>query len=616
MGIANGRRYKLLLCAAALATLAGCHSTVEQPPERLKTFTVEAYKVDAAAPRCKALLDSYCGYLYSPEASGNLEIKRTFDSIKILQGETANQLSQVFFRYAEAKLKSQRNLPRDFHRALVRNNYFAKLRVLIERKPLVQMSLADRIAIDHLAYELNALWSAALNQTVITRMTVKYPGFHRLSEKSIPTELSLERVRVRRWLLTEVSRSIWKNDENWRRVEATFERLKGSYARLIASLELGKDEATEWQRQIADLQLILPGSLPSIADEECSSTKANAYYYAHLNAITVCAGDFNSEDILQTLAHEMGHALGIERAQYLFKARSKFGERIARLRQAVCQPNGWSCGEWEQFYKDFPALLESLNGFRPSLTEAQRCLKRRPTSKTLTDDDIDRFATNIVNDRISSLAARDRFLRITKAQIPMPNGGVQNNPNFLNPCSYYLWSQGEEPIDDELTTLLFFTASYRCSAESNGKKLRNGIEVAQQMSTSLLAKSLRIEGEFSARNELESGGFSSPPGERFADLIGSYAMADYLAHLNEVWDRRAKFLAGSSWLCSEPSLASHYPEENSIEKSFVFDSHAEDEQRRKELMSIPIRNTIQCEKDFEFNECVLPLKTSTGRDAR
>jgi hypothetical protein len=128
------------------------------------------------------------------------------------------------------------------------------------------------------------------------------------------------------------------------------------------------------------------------------------------------------------------------------------------------------------------------------------------------------------------------------------------------------------------------------------------------MSIDVLRETLRIEGEFSNRSLMETEGYSSSPDERFADVIGSYAMAELLSELPFQWDRQNKFLASSSWQCVKPSLSSHFPEESAIEKEYIFDAHTEGDQRRKELFSEPIRKAIGCEKDFEFRECSLPFK--------
>jgi hypothetical protein len=473
------------------------------------------------------------------------------------------------------------------------------------------MQLQDRISNESTSFELDYIWSSALNETLLTRINKKFPGYHKLSDRSIPIEIQLERRRLNRILISEISRSIWSDDPNWRRVEQNFDRLKVAYGKMITELDIPSEIAQKWSDRIDKIVLALPGSTPAISDEECSSTTANAYYYTFLNVITVCAGDFNSEDIIQTLAHEMGHALGVDRDAYLFEVNSDFGKKLAAMREKVCEPKSFSCADWEKYKSEFKTSLDSLDSFKPDIPSFQQCLKRRPTTKSLTSDDVDRFASSIVTDHFSELASSDRFLRITKAEIPLRNGKLQKNPNYLNPCSYYLWSLGEEPIHDELTSLMYFTAEYRCSDKDNAARMKSSIEEAKTMTTLLMAKVLKIEGEFSARDRLETEGFSSPPHERFADVLGSYAMSELLREIPEKWDRRNLFLASSSWQCSEPSLASRFPEESSIENQYVFESHSGGDQRKKEFFTTPMRKALGCEKDFEFNECSLPFKKTS-----
>jgi hypothetical protein len=593
-----------------IVEMTGCTSVKTEPVEanQIRKYSTENLYPSKQVPKCKSLLDSYCNYLYSPEVQGNLEVSQKIGPIEVLQGDTQNEFSQVFFRYAQAKLKSRRALPVDFKQVLERTHYFDKLRTFIARSPRSKMSLAERVDSETIGYEIGFLWSSAFNETVLFRMTKKYPGFHKLSERFVPVELDLEKRRLRRDLISEISKAVWRDDKNWQKVEDNFKRLKAAYLALIPKLEIDPAIAENWMARMAEVKLALPGSLPAISNEECSTTTVNAYYYTYLNVITVCAGDFNSEDILQTLAHEMAHALGIDRTSYLFEVQSNFGQSLSRLRKNVCVAKEFSCSEWSEYKTQFGPLLDSLAAYQPQLPEFQRCLKRRATAKPLTDEDVARTSNTIVTDRISALASSDKFLRITKSSIPMRNGKTKANPNYFNPCAYYLWSQGEEPIDDELTTLMYFTAEYRCSDADGPLKMKNAIETAKTMTAQLFSRTLRIEGEFSGRNLLETQGFSSPPYERFADVVGSYAMAELLKKLPEKWDRQNVFLASSSWQCIEPSLASHYPDESAVENTYIFDAHSEGDQRRKELFTTPIREAIGCEKDFEFQECRLAMK--------
>jgi hypothetical protein len=595
-----------------LALAAGC--TTQAPPETSdpiavgRSFSSETLYSPARPPKCKAMMDTYCNTLYSPEAQGNLEIKQSSSNIEVLQGDTRNEFSQVYFRYAKAKLKSHLSLPADFRNALERASYFAKLRVYLNRPPREHMTLSQRLESENTNFELSYIWTSALNEAMLARMTAKYPGYHRITETNLPIELQLERRRIRRSLISEVSRAIWRDDRNWQRVEQGFDRLKVSFLRMIPQLDIPKSISDDWSERISSIQLALPGSTPAISDEECSATTINAYYFTYLNVLTVCAGDFNSEDILQTLAHEMAHALGIDRTSYLFEVNSDFGKQLSTFRANVCKPEAFSCDQWASYKSSFESKLKTLEGFQPQLREFNQCLKRRPTSKALTDDDIDRFSKTIVNDRMSDLASGDRFLRLTKAQIPMRNGKNEKNPNYLNPCEYSLWSQGEEPIHDPLTTMLYFTAEYRCSDKQGADKLKSAIEVSKEMTTELLRRVLKVEGEFSARGLLENQGYASPPYERFADVVGSYALAELLKLIPEKWNRQNVFLASSSWQCLEPSLASRFPAESAVENEYVFDEHTGGDLRQKELFSTPIRQAIGCEKDFEFNECSIPMK--------
>lgn len=589
--------------------LGSCSSTQSLKSQvSLRTFSSDQMYGATEKPKCKALLDKYCNYLYSPEALGNLEVKRAQNSTRVLQGETNNEFSQVFYSYAQAKIRNRKYLPKDFRQALDRHEYFDKMEFFLDRRPRIRMNKNQRLASNQLDYELGFIWSVALSETILNRIETKYPGFHQVSERLIPIELQLERRRLRRNLISEVSRAIWRNDKNWEKVELGFARLQKSYLRMLAKLDIPDAVRNDWSRRISQVKLVLPGAFPAISNEECSTTTVNAYYYTYLNVVTICAGDFNSEDIIQTLAHEMGHALGVDRSQYLFQTHSLFGKDLGHFRGQVCSPKEFSCEAWTEYKAKFGTSIKSLTGYQPELPQFQQCLKRRETSKTLANADLERIARSIISDRISDLASSDRFIRITKAAIPMINGKTQKNPNYFNPCNYYLWTQGEEPIDDELTTLMYFTAEYRCSAKPPLEKMKDAIETAKNMSVDVLKATLQIEGEFSARSLMETEGYSSPPYERFADVIGSYAMAELLSVLPFQWDRQNKFLASSSWQCVQPSLASHFPDESAIEKEYIFDAHTEGDQRRKELFSEPIRTAIGCEKDFEFKECSLQFK--------
>lgn len=600
----SGRRILFFV----LLAVQGCAHTQEPSPG---LWPFSAPKVSASeAPGCKAMMDQYCKSLYSPEARGNLQVKHGQSSVEILQGETPNQLSQVYYKYARAKLRRRKILPADFVSVLESSRYFGKLDEFLRRPPRESMSLSQRLRYDRIDSELGSSWSSALQETVLRRAAKKVPGFHKIPDSLITPELAVEKRRIRRQLITEISRGLWQEDRNWKKVEETFINLRGSFLHLIDRLDFPESLRQEWRQRILDVRLVLPGSLPAIADTECSATNNNAFYYTHLNVLTVCAGEFNSEDIVLTLSHEMAHALDLGRSVYLAKARSPLGSKISSLRESVCSQKSFSCEEWRNFKQGFSESLLTLRSFNPELPDFNRCLKKQWANRAPDDEEIARAAKNAITERFSRLANSDSFLRITKRELPFIDGKMRKNRNYLNPCSYYLWSQGEEPIDDELTTLLFFTAEHQCegTGKPGAERMRDAIEMAKVMSLKLLNETLSMEGEFSGSSVLESEGLSSSPDERFADVIGSYATAEFLAEITDVEDRRNRLLASNSWQCSSPSLAARFPDESSVEKALVLDAHTDGELRRIETFSKPIRSAVACKKDFEFKECRLPFR--------
>jgi hypothetical protein len=213
-----------------------------------------------------------------------------------------------------------------------------------------------------------------------------------------------------------------------------------------------------------------------------------------------------------------------------------------------------------------------------------------------------------VADQISDLASSGVFLRITKEKVPLANGTLVRNPNYLNPCGYNLWTSGEDEIDNESSQLLFFTAEYRCSDIPPKDRLKMAIESSKQMAIRLVKASLAMEGEFSPRDALDSEGLASSPTERFADVLGSYTFASYLSEVRDTWLRRYLFLASSSWQCEQPSLDSLYPDESSAERAFVFDSHTGGTQRKMESYSGPMRAALGCRLDFTENSCELKFR--------
>ena len=605
--VLKGTLRSIFLSTALLA----CSTTSVKPAAHdPSSFNTVPFNVDQnSAPGCLSMMNQYCNSLYHPDHSGNMVIPTKDTPIYIRQGKTSNDLNQVYYELAMSKIRNQKNLPHDFGSILHAHQYFSKLEEFIHRKPLEFMNLMDRMETMEQQAEIETLWYLAINETLLQRTTNQFPSFPKIPDDLIPPEISHFRSQEKRILLSEISRAIWANNPNWNKVKNTFESLRKVYLQVIQTLAITPDLKADWSDRIKTMKIVPPGSLPELTDQDCASTTVNAYYYSHFNTLTICAGDFNGEDSLQTLGHEMSHALDIDRSLYLFFKKSKTSKTIENLGKNWCSndSNKISCSDWSHFKESLSSNLTELSQYAPDVPEFNRCLKRNSTLP-LNPELIHRFATQATQSSIRDLADEEAFLRITQAKLPMTNGKNMKNPSFMNPCSYLKADWNTEALDSELSMLTVFLTEYQCSAETtNLAKLRSAITTTQNIFNDIENAIITSEGEFSERREMMDEKYSSSPAERFADVMGSYVVAQYMKNLQSLWDRRALFLASNSWQCSAPSLSKNFPVESLMLRQYVQDAHTDGDDRKKEILSTPIRDALGCKMDFSWNECSISL---------
>lgn len=553
------------------------------------------------------MFDDYCDSLYGNSSPGNLIIqKQKGTPIYVLQGKTKNGLHQVAYELARSKIRKKDELPKDFAALLKNHRYFERLEKMILREPFEKMTLADRLEAHETESEVEHLWEMAIRDTLIIRLTRRFPEFPKVPSDLMSPEMRHFERMERKLLLSEISRVLWKNHPNWTRVVNTFEKLRGRYLALIQKLPVDNALKRDWSERIQTLTLALPGSIPEIHDQECSSTTMNAFYYPNFHAITLCAGDFNSEDHLVTLAHEMSHAIDLESSRYQFFKGSRISRKLSRLSEQQCSPNkaALSCGEWQKLKDQSEEDLAELATFRTVLPEFNRCLKRNSGTRPLDPETIRRFAGGAARERMRELADEEAFIRITQPRLPLRNGKTGKNPSYLDPCLYLQSHWRNEDLDGELAYLTVFLAEYQCSSQKDpAERLKGALEFTQRLMVEITVGMIESEGEFSERKALVEEDYGSPTSERFADNLGSLAIAEYLKDIQGTWDRRMTFLAGNSWQCPGPSLSSEFPAESDILRKYLLDSHTDGDDRKMDMLSEPVRNALSCDADFEWNEC-------------
>jgi hypothetical protein len=607
-----GRFIRILLFTLGATTLASCSLSGVRTESESSIATLTPPEGETRRPSesgCMSLMSQYCDSLYSPGSEGNLIIhKQKGTPIYVLQGKTLNGLHHVFYELSRSKIRNRDRLPADFLSILKAHRYFERLDSLIHREPFEKMSLMDRIEANEVEQEVEHLWNLAISDTLIIRLSNRFPEFPRIPATLLSPEMGHFAKMERKILLSEIAKAIWRDHPNWKRVSATFEKLRKTYLHLIPSLPIASELKSDWLERIRSLNLVLPGSMPEIVDQDCSSTTINAFYYSNLNVLTVCAGDFNSEDIMITLAHEMAHALDNSRSLHLFYKNSLLSRKLETFNKAVCggTEKPVSCGDWNSFKAQTDDLLDAISGFEPDLKSFNRCLKKEAATRVLDEDAIERFAASSIREKIRALADEEAFIRITQPRIPLPNGKKVHNPSYLNPCHYLQTHWNNEDLSGELSILTAFTMDYQCSVDPEpSERLKNSLEFVSGLFGRIESEMIQAEGEFSERKDLIDEGFSSPSSERFADSMGSLAVAENLMEIQSTWDRRMTFLAGNSWQCDGPSLSTEFPKETEVLRRYLLDTHTDGDDRKKDLLSAPIRRALSCVKDFEWNECSL-----------
>lgn len=589
------------------------YSANETPDIYKKVAQPYLYSVPDNEIGCTELIDGFCKELYSPEARGNIDVSDGKTTFKIRQGRTENNFDSVWHSYYSAILKNYSNFPADLKKNIVKRNLPNRIKSLLSRPSKKQLTLDENISYTEFETEIDTQLSNAIDEIVLSRLEKLYPGTYRLNEDERPQEADLEYLRIQHRVWSQISMALWKNSPHWQQVQTTFKQLKIAFQKVIESKVNDPILKNKWLNKMNTLRLELPGQNPITATSQCISSSRNAHYYPYLNTLTVCAGYFNSGEQIQTLAHELSHALDNSSTLIDFQQKSNITKKLREVKNQVCRKKEFSCDAWVEFKNNYQKELVELDNYNPDMHSFHQCLQKRKPVRALTNEDFNEKSAEIVKERFSDMTENSSFFRIIDEKLTLPNGKLIDNPNYLNPCAYYLWDNDPFSLDAELFSLIFFTYELRCSKKESFEKIKDAISTSKVITTNILSSILKSEGEFSARNEFLAEALSSPSSERFADRLGSYVVAEYLNSLPTVTQKRSQYLVSSYWLCDKPSLRTkNYQLFHSL-KDFIVDrtKHAENEERRLDWLSPQVMEQLACSADFEQNHCELSNHSPT-----
>lgn len=570
-------------------------------------FETKMYVVPAQEMGCEDLVEDFCKELYSPDSKGNLTIYDGAQQYTTRQGETVNNFESAKYLYYRALLDQAEKLPKDLRTALYKRDFFSALQNMLKRPSRKMVGFEQSIINSDDETAVESKWKSAFDETIMVRLDKKFPGVYKLSDGERPQEADLESLRIKNRIWSELSLSLWAKNSRWQKVKQQFVGLKISFRRVLQEKIKEKELLEHLLKKLEKITLTLPGQNPITANSSCISVSKNAYYYPYLNTLTVCAGYFNSGEQIQTLAHELAHAFDNNSLLIDFQQSTELVKQLRRLKKKVCSPEAFDCEGWQNFKNSYLSFLQGLDSYSIVHRDFHKCLQKEQTDKKVDLAIVKEKADLITRDRYSDMAESEAFFRITNKSLPRENNQAVKNPNYMNPCAYYVWDNDPFSLDSEMLSLIFFTSESKCKPIDQPEQLRAAIDLSKSMTAQLFEKILMEEGEFSARAEMQEGGYSSPSSERFADKLGSYVVADYLKQFSQVREKRGRFLVSTVWLCEKPSLKKSNSQFLRVLKDLIVDRslHADYEERRRDWLSQVVVEQLSCEKDFEDNGCEL-----------
>ncbi len=564
---------------------------------------------------CSQMTEDFCKALWLPKNLGNIDLKVGAKREQIREGRLPNEFGFSLYNYLKARLLARSRLPEEFRTRLEARGFFPKLQAVMNKKPNRKLSVKEKERERYLGKEVETIWDNSIDEVVFSKMNIEKKDFFQLTNDNIPHSLWLKYNEFRDRLEASIVKSIWSGNEAWQHAAEEFQSIRTAFIELIEShTAFSSDIKKEWISRLKSVELVIPGSDPlvwDLMDKGCASTTENAFYLPTHNKITICGGYLVGVNLIRTIAHELSHALAVRRTIYQYKVTTEAHALVSDLVDRTCKQQPLSCDEWGSWKKKFEKASDKLETVSIPNQEFLACFRKKELkAKRPEKEFLEYVSKERVSDVLEYSARRSWFLQLTKDKEILRDGTEHANPRYLNPCGF-MWNMPKwERLTNPFAVSSFFVNDYLCQKKSNPDEkpeviLERAVETAKNLSTPLMQKELLVPGVFASDREFERQGYSEDVEEDFADYLSGEVVAKLLEKLPQVEDRRSLVLASIAHLCDEPSIERQYPDEAAVQKKYYFDPHSEGVERRQRLLTAPIREALQCSRDFKpsIKEC-------------
>lgn len=552
-----------------------------------------------------------CGDLYSKEKKGNDPQQSIF-----LGRARNNELTFATSAYYFQVLKRWNHFPKSFLSAL---KYIEKKRHLgdgsikkflkkyISKTPKYENSIDyDDIYENELTFK--QAWNDAFRHTVLSKLQKKYPNSINPQYGKIEERRDYKKTRVN--FMREYFKVLWGNDKRWLTLQGKVKNIQKIYISFIESSGvLSSLEKEDWIDKINELKFQFPGQnidLQGSGDLEkgtkCGMSTLNAAYDSVHHVIYFCAGLLTSIAAEFTIAHEMGHALGMQREIFLYQQANSFVQQFQKIRSLLKQKNREQivCEEYDNMlskYK-YSSLFNRKYSFSSQKFYNEIIGFQSPPGNRL-------FQMNSVLENISENSKYHLKQNIYFYLFPSNGLDISGKPSennfYKNPFPYES-NLNQKYFHYSYISQMILTLEMRCnktkeeiSLDFVNRSIELALNIQSEYTKNFLTEVFNFSNHFDDHYFLEKN-FSFNEEERVADLFAAKVYAQSLRSISP--DKRmSSFFKNTAFIvCTEPSgVESAHPYIYEIYKNFSTDRHSTSSSRLLEILTPEIKDLLKCD---------------------
>lgn len=574
---------------------------------------INIYGEQPDLPSCERFADTFCESFLSAKNRGNFQFP---DGTQILRGSRREGvISHKEFIHIQKVIKHRCHLPEDIKaKAGIQCGHNAKKGRIFSHLDTL-LSQVDSMEIEQDSHAIQS-WRSAIGDLRFhfenITDTVAYERARRenphISRKNWRDYTLNEREFLKKHQYTlraEIMNATYLHDPDWQRVVRVFEEVKKDILTVIDQLTLTPEAKNFMNRQVNQLTLSLPYSVPGDNRIDCNKYSDGAKYYPLQSQVVVCLGRINTflseGGLYGVLAHEVAHSIDPNRFwSYVFMQTKIYRDLIA-LRHSN---SSLSCEYWEQMKVDYSKLSPHIYQLPFGLAFIDQCLVERDDLDEINPVGVNYASKRLAEEIMVYHASRNTFTHLTTPEFSR-DGVSEANKTYLNPRLF------EKSVNHVIQVgpfhrgsfddIYVFTQDYKCrlseSDVSEETAFLEALEETEQIRKSYYYFYLSLFGKNA--DELIPFNLSKPSYEYFADWMSYKAIELKLKRESSIKSRRIFFLSGIANYCKPGNLERTAKAQSLAEHRYSRNVHPLNRSRMMGHFTSEIANLLRCNRGEE-----------------